>query len=289
MPTTVTTLMENRVADDRKELVAEHGLSFLVETPNRRILFDTGASGRFLENGRKLGKFPGPVDGVFLSHGHYDHAGGLPELLSNENGPLDLFAGPEALGPRGVHRDGSRKEIGPPDLDRALKTGALRLHPLTTPGPVFPGGFAGGPIPMVVDFEAVEPGFTPGSEDRAAPDAFPEERALVLETGDGPAVLIGCAHRGVVNTLRHLAEALDLRRIHAVLGGLHLMNAGSERIEATIAGLQEFGVERIGVGHCTGEAATRAIRRAFPGRWLDIGVGAEMVFSDRTGPIEPSP
>jgi 7,8-dihydropterin-6-yl-methyl-4-(beta-D-ribofuranosyl)aminobenzene 5'-phosphate synthase len=280
MPVTITTLMENRVAGNRADLAAEHGLSFLVETGDRRILFDTGASGRFLENGRKLGKFPGRVDGVFLSHGHYDHAGGLPELLSALDEPLDLFAGPDALAPRGVRRDGERKEIGPPALDRALETGTLRFHPLTAAGPIFPGGTASGPIPMVAEFEPPETGFTRGSGEGREPDAFPEERVLVLDTGDGPVVLTGCAHRGIVNTLRHLAGTLGVSNFHAVLGGLHLMNADPDRIDRTAAELQALGVERIGAGHCTGEAAARAIRRAFPGRWIDIGVGAEMTFSD---------
>lgn len=284
MPIAVTTLMENRVAGNRKDLKAEHGLCFLVETADRRILFDTGASGRFLENGRALGKFPGPVDGVFLSHGHYDHAGGLPELLSRSQQPLDLFAGPEALAPRGIHRDGARKEIGPPELDRALEAGSLRFHPLTGPGQIFPGGTASGPIPLITDFEAPESGFTRGSGEGQEPDAFTEERALVLETGDGPVVLSGCAHRGIVNTLRHLADTLGISHFHAVLGGLHLMNAGPERIDRTVAELQTLGVERIGAGHCTGDPAIRAIRRAFPGRWIDIGAGAEMVFPDPSAP-----
>jgi 7,8-dihydropterin-6-yl-methyl-4-(beta-D-ribofuranosyl)aminobenzene 5'-phosphate synthase len=280
MPITVTTLMENRVAGNREDLAAEHGLSFLVETPERRILFDTGASGRFLDNGRKLGKFPGPVDGVFLSHGHYDHAGGLPHLLASCKEPLDLFAGPEALVPRGIHRDGGRREIGPPKLDRAMETGALRFHPLTAPGPVFPGGRASGPIPLTTEFEAPETGFTRGTGEEREPDAFPEERVLVLETGDGPVVLTGCAHRGIVNTLRHLAETLGIPHFHALLGGLHLMNADTDRIDRTVAELHALDVDRIGAGHCTGEPALRAIRQAFPGRWMDIGAGAEMTFPD---------
>lgn len=281
MPITVTTLMENRVAEGRSDLVAEHGLSFFVETPDRRMLFDVGASSRFLENGRRLGRFPVPVDGLFLSHGHYDHAGGIPALLSAMNEPLDVYAGPDAFVPRGIHLDGSRKEIGPPEIGAALETGALRLHLLKSVGPLFPGFFAGGPIPRTTDFEAPASGFTRGTSGGVQADDFPEERALVLETGDGPVVLIGCAHRGVGNTLRHLADALGVRRFHAVLGGLHLMDAPPERIEKTISAIQEYGMERIGVGHCTGAPAIRAVRRAFPNGRLDIGVGATHVFSDR--------
>jgi 7,8-dihydropterin-6-yl-methyl-4-(beta-D-ribofuranosyl)aminobenzene 5'-phosphate synthase len=283
MPITVTTLMENRVAVGRSDLVAEHGLSFFVETPERRVLFDVGATSRFLENGRLLDRFPVPVDGLFLSHGHYDHAGGLPALLSAMNGTLDVYAGPDAFAPRGIHRDGSRKEIGPPEIGAALEKGALRLNSLESFGPLFPGFFAGGPIPRTTDFEPEATGFTRGTGGGAQADDFSEERALVLETGDGPVVLIGCAHRGVINTLRHLADAMGVRRFHAVLGGLHLMDAPPDRIEKTVSAIREYGVERIGVGHCTGDRAIQAIRRAFSGGWVDIGVGATQRFSDRPG------
>lgn len=274
--TTITTLMENHVAGGQADLTAEHGLSFLVEADGRRLLFDTGASGRFLENGRRLGRFPGPLDAVVISHGHFDHAGGLPALLSALDDPVDLYAGPETFVPRGIQWEGRRREIGPPeDLAGAEM---LRFHPVHDPTVLSPGITVSGEIPMVTDFEAVEPGFTRGEGDGAVRDFFPEERCLVLETADGPVVLIGCAHRGVINALRHLSDAMGHSRFHAVLGGLHLLHADERRIDRTIAGLRDFGVDRIGVGHCTGDAAVAALHRAFPGQCFDIGVGAETAF-----------
>lgn len=278
MPSTVTTLVENRVAGNRTDLVSEHGLSFLVETGDRRILFDTGASDRFLRNGTVLGLFPGPLDAVVLSHGHYDHAGGLPALLSAMAEPVDLYAGPEIFAPRYIVRDGRRREIGPPAPESAAA--GLRFHPVEKPTLLAPGLAVSGEIPMVVDFESADPAFLRESPSGPVPDLFIEERVLVLETGDGPAVLVGCAHRGIVNALRHLSEAMGYARIHAVLGGLHLMNAEPERIDRTIDAFRAFGVERIGVGHCTGDAAISALDRAFPGRVFDIGAGARIQFPD---------
>jgi 7,8-dihydropterin-6-yl-methyl-4-(beta-D-ribofuranosyl)aminobenzene 5'-phosphate synthase len=91
-------------------------------------------------------------------------------------------------------------------------------------------------------------------------------------------VLLGCAHAGVINTLLYIRQLTGGLPIHTVMGGMHLVNASATRLERTIASLQELGVERLAPGHCTGSAATAALRTAFPGQCLDFCVGATLDF-----------
>ena len=93
------------------------------------------------------------------------------------------------------------------------------------------------------------------------PDELWDDRALVVKGAEGLVVLLGCAHRGIINTLRHACQLTGEGRVYAVIGGTHLFRASEERVLLTVAALQEFGVQRVGVSHCTGMPAAMMMAR----------------------------
>lgn len=114
--------------------------------------------------------------------------------------------------------------------------------------------------------------------DCGKPDPMSDDQSLFFETNEGTVVLLGCAHSGVINTLRHVRTLTEDRPIHAVLGGMHLVRASSERLSRTIEAFRRLGVERLGPAHCTGAAAIVALWNAFPGQVLPCHVGSRFEF-----------
>lgn len=267
----VTCLVDDHVAG--LALPTEHGLSLHVQTDGRRGLLDTGKSGLLADNARHLGLDLGRVEWVLLSHGHYDHTGGLETVLAAAPSAA-IHAHPDAFGIKGVEHQHASYEIGcPASLDRLKELGAdLRLA--RGPLEIAPGLLCTGEIPRITDFEAPEHRFWVEDEEGRHPDTFFDDQALVLDTAEGLVVLLGCAHRGVVNTLRYVVRLLPGRPLHLVMGGMHLYAADEERIDRTIEALVELGVERVGCCHCTGDVATSAFRDRFGARYVEIGVGA---------------
>lgn len=270
----LTFLVEDSVT--RPGLRAEHGLSVLIEHGGRRFLFDTGQSDLLLQNARALGLPLENVEAAVLSHGHYDHTGGLPSLLSALGG-LKVFAHPAALEKKYYLAPGAPpREIGLP-MERARLEAACELVLSASPQPVAPGLLTTGEISARHPFEAIgEPFFKDAAGGQR--DGLPDDQSLIIEAPGGPVLLAGCAHAGIVATMEHAGRMLATGHLQAVIGGLHLLEASQERIERTVEAFRRFGVARIGLAHCTGIEATLALWRAFPGRCFLCPVGTVVEF-----------
>jgi 7,8-dihydropterin-6-yl-methyl-4-(beta-D-ribofuranosyl)aminobenzene 5'-phosphate synthase len=274
----ITTLVENTVG--RPDLLAEHGIAFWVEADGFRLLFDTGQGKVLGHNARKLGVPLDSADAVAFSHGHYDHTGGLAEVLgARPDVPIYLHPAARepkyARGPRPPHR-----AIGMPEPAEA----ALRSHrgPITwTRGPteIRPGMVLTGEIPRRTQFEDVGGPFFCDAECQT-PDPLADDQALCIETPSGAVVVLGCAHSGVVNSLDYLAELTGASRFRAVLGGMHLVRADAERLDATIAALQRYDPRVLAAGHCTGPRAVTALWAALPDRCVPCAAGSFFRFDD---------
>lgn len=252
----ITVLMDNSA---RPGFTAEHGLSLYIETAGRRILFDAGQSGAFADNGALLGVDLARVDFAVLSHGHYDHGGGLTRFLAcNSTAPIYLRA--DAFG---AHYNGNEKYIG---LDEGLRqsdrlrfvSGNLSLGEAVT---LYSG--AEMPVPF-----GIRPfGLTVRRKGVFLPESFDHEQYLIIREGGKRICFSGCAHRGVLNILRHF-------RPDVLIGGFHFSKldpAGEE-----LAGAAQVLAERGTVfytGHCTGGAQFESLKTVLGDRLRPLEAG----------------
>jgi len=270
----ITTICENRVP--RSGLLGEHGLSMLLETRGRRILFDTGAGATLAGNAAALNLDLTRLDAVVLSHGHHDHTGGLKWVLESQgSAALPVYAHPDALTEKYVSREDKVPEyIGAPWKRAEME--ALGAEFCLDRGPVDLGDgiMTTGEIPRAPHAKRSPTLFLLKEGGKFVEDRLLDDQALVVESGAGLVVLLGCAHAGVIETLRHVLSLTGERRIYAVLGGTHLLNTPEDRLRRTVAGLRQFGLELIAPCHCSGIRATVAMHRAFGKRCLDHQAGS---------------
>ena len=257
----ITTLSENSA--NRGDFLAEWGLSMLVEVDGLKILFDIGASISAVQNAQLLGVDLSTVDRIVLSHGHYDHTGGLREVLRRA-GPKEVIAHPAVWQSKyGRMPGGPERYIGIPFVRHGLEAlGAsftLSEKPVKLSGSVMTTG----EIPMVNDYEIVENYLYVKEGDELKQDSLSDDLALIIDTDFGLVVILGCAHHGIVNTLRHVQKLTGKELVYAAIGGTHLLHASAERLKKTAAALKEIGVQKLGVSHCTGFAASAYLAREF--------------------------
>lgn len=270
MPIQITTLSENTAG--RTGLLAEWGLSVLVETGDTKVLLDTCSSFTVPHNASILGLDLSAIDKIVLSHGHYDHTGGLKEVLSR-TGPVDIIAHPDVWDKKYIRFGERDTYIGIPFSREELESMGASFT--LSPEPVWITNeiVTSGEIPMVEEYETIEANFYINKAGEMRPDPFSDDRALIIVTDQGLVVILGCAHRGAVNTLRHAQQVTGVELIHTVIGGTHLIRASEERVLHTASAFQELGVQRVGVSHCTGLPASVLLAQHLGGSFFFNNTG----------------
>lgn len=273
--TKITILVDNQAG---KGLVAEHGFSLWVQTGDKHLLFDTGQATAFEKNAAALGIDLAMTDMLVLSHGHYDHTGGVPTCL-RAAGKAELYCHPGAVLPRYSVRDGMAKSLRmPPDTMQAIdKLSAGRVHWVQHSLFITETIGLTGPIPRETDGrKSSEPFFLDSKGLR--PDPIDDDLALWIRTEEGLIVCVGCAHAGLRNTLGYVRQLNKGLRIRAVIGGFHLMHAGDPDIDQTIAALRAIAPVQIIPCHCTGDHAMAKLSAAFGAACCPGAAGMTFVF-----------
>lgn len=274
MAARITALVENTA--NRVGLVAEHGLACLVEVGERSVLWDTGQGMALLPNADAMEVDLGAVDAIALSHGHFDHTGGLRDLLARIGG-REVWAHPDALQAKYAVRAGEEERaIGLPQPWAELEAAGARFRPCEGPVAPIPGVTASGPVPRVTDFEPVSARFQVKEHGGFVPDLLLDDQFLLVESENGPTVVLGCAHSGLINTLLYASELAGTRHFAAVAGGTHLVDADEARIARTVAELAQFDIDCLAACHCTGFKGQVALWQAFGTRFRVMTAGEKL-------------
>lgn len=280
-------------------LLGEWGWSILVEADGLRLLFDTGLSFSTVHNADAMGVDLATVDKMALSHGHVDHTGGLRDVLERmrltvghsnfldkRHGGIEVIAHPEVWGPKFIRHPGEEEYSfrGIPFRKGELeeRQGA-RFFESREPVWITDNMVWSGEIPMLNDYEKIvgicylqREDEHAGGGDGFVPDPLQDDAALYIKTDLGLVIVLGCAHRGIINTIHHAQSVTGLEKVHMVVGGTHLVKASDYQMESTIRELKKIAVDRVGVSHCTGlESSIK----------LAAGLGMDVFFFNNAGNV----
>jgi 7,8-dihydropterin-6-yl-methyl-4-(beta-D-ribofuranosyl)aminobenzene 5'-phosphate synthase len=283
----LTTLCENTAA--RAGVRAEWGLSVLAEVDDVAVLFDTGQDTATTLNAAVLSVDLSALQTVVLSHGHRDHTGGLWSVLSemqkdsairDETRAIKVVAHPDVWaakysGP--VHKN---IYAGIPYVREALESLGATFASTNEPARINNRICTTGEIPLETAYERVDPELYVRDERGVRPDPMADDLALIIRTDLGLVVILGCGHRGVINTLLRAKSVANEDRIHTVIGGTHLMKASEAQLEATIKGFRALDVARIGVSHCTGLPAAVKLSKAFGDQFFFNNAGTRITIEE---------
>lgn len=270
----ITILCENTIG--ARVGSGEHGFSAFVETPQANYLFDTG-SGRFLvDNALTFGKDLKSVRKILLSHGHYDHTGGLPQILTL-TGEIEVHAHPDVFLDRialPTEKGGRKRYVGLPYKRTYLELLGAQFTLNTEFLELGEGVFLTGEVPRTTPFEKPDPRLQSKIGETYSLDLFKDDQSLILDTPQGLIIVFGCAHSGMINIIHHTMEKTGKDRIHSLIGGTHLDFLKAEQLEGSIEALRKLRVSSIGVSHCTGLRAAARLSQAFGDRFRYGHVGA---------------
>ena len=275
MKTRITTLCENLVG--KRVGSGEHGFSAFIEMSRGNYLFDIGGGHSIIGNSLVFNKDLRSINRIFLSHGHYDHTGGLPEVLKLK-GEVDVHAHPSVFLDRiAVLKEGDKETkrfVGIPYKKRYLESLGANFVLNADFTEVEKKISLTGEVPRKTSFEKPDPRLFSEIEGKTTQDIFLDDQSLILDTEKGLILILGCAHSGMINIIQHVINKTGKEKFYAILGGTHLDFLTPEQLEESIKSLKKMEVEKIGFSHCTGMRAAFRLHQEFGDRFFYGCVGS---------------
>lgn len=272
----MTTLSENTA--NQGNVLAEWGLSVLVEAEGKKILMDTGRSISTLYNAESMRIDLSTIDCIVISHGHHDHTGGLKDMLRIK-GEVEIIAHPDMWSAKYSGRNPqSARYCGIPFLREELESRGAKFNLSREPVRITENIMTTGEVPMSSGYEEIDKDLFVKKDGVIQPDPLADDLALIIDADFGLVVVLGCAHRGIVNTLRHAQKLTGKEQVHTVIGGTHLFRASDERLERTIADLKEMGIQKLGVSHCTGFYPSMRLAQEFGDSFFVNNTGSRLTL-----------
>lgn len=255
-------------------LLAEWGLSMLLDFGDEQILFDAGEQGNLVSNAQILGCDLLLIKRIVLSHGHYDHTGGLLKLLQYR-GKIPVYAHPNLFAghfSKGVLENDNRY-IGVPYCQKQLESAGAEFRWQSEPLELRPGLWLSGEIPRDTIFEQIDERLIEIKGEEVIQDRIRDDLSLFYVTEKGLIILLGCAHSGLVNIIEHAKRVTNESRVRAIIGGTHLGPATVDQQLKTIDYLRGLNLECLAPNHCTGLGMLSKLAVEFPSafRWAMAG------------------
>lgn len=256
----VSILTENRARERR--LVAEHGLSLWIEKDDTTVLFDTGQSTVFTHNAKEMGIDIASADFIVISHGHYDHCGGLIHFPYKKKSSA-IYVHPDAFFKKFVALDNgeSYKEVGIPfemtEHEWIKGRVVYTRHPLV----IHEGITVSGEIPRFTEFEEVPKNFYVEKNGKKTHDLMLDEQMLIIEDNGEIAIFLGCSHPGVINSLNYVKKLFPDKKIKLLIAGMHLENVSHTRLQMTMKHIKDMDIQKVVPLHCTGFEAMCEMKR----------------------------
>ena len=267
----ITVLTDDKV--QKRGFLAEHGLSLFIEYKDYNILFDTGQSDVYIRNAKALQLDLNKTDCIVLSHGHYDHCGGIEYLPSLKKKPKIYLQKSSFQKKYAINLDGTYREIGIPwsqEVHNRFSDKLMFSDEITTINSEIS---LYGKIPSTFGFEDVPKGFFIKNGSAMFADIFEDEQMLVYDTESGLVVFLGCSHPGIINSLKYAVRQYPNKKIHTLVAGMHLNFVSPLRLEMTIQTMLDMDIQNILPLHCTGIHAINEMKRFLDKRCRILYVG----------------
>jgi 7,8-dihydropterin-6-yl-methyl-4-(beta-D-ribofuranosyl)aminobenzene 5'-phosphate synthase len=268
---------------------AEHGLAYHIEAAvdgvSHAFLFDYGMDYSGVSNNMNLLDIDmKKVEALGLSHGHFDHWGNLVAMLKHEKKQLrkdiPLYVGAEAFAKRYTKKKDEIEDLDQLRQDDIERLGCVKIMNIKDPTPIVPGACLTGEIARKTEYEKGSQASLIQRGDTLEQDLFRGEQGLVFHVKNkGLVVVTSCAHAGVVNTVQHARTITGVEKVHAILGGFHLINAKPEVIEKTVADIKAIKPHYVVPMHCAGFEAAALFAREMPDQFILNTAGARYMFT----------